>query len=176
MIIHALFQTLAWGYSLWQLLLFCFISFGNLLVWIFYSFSSFSWVVLKTYSQGNSKRAVPQIFINDIHILLLYILPEWLFDRGSFIWLIMYFPFFKSYYVSHLILVTLNTKSFTSFNKWLSSTDNCHWTFICIGFTASCWLPSWEKLIYYYLPHLLSFLSWEIINPTYSHLSFALPN
>lgn len=124
---------------------------------------------LKTYPQDNSKIAVIQIFINDIYILLLYILPEWLFDKGSFIWLLIHVPFFKSYYFSHLILVTLNTRSFTSFNKWLSGTDNCHWTFICIWYIASCWLPSWENLIYYDLPHLPSFLSWEIINPTYSH-------
>lgn len=42
---------------------------------------------------------------------------------------------------------------------------NISYCFRCILYTARCWLPSWENLIYYYLP----FLSWERINSIYIH-------
>lgn len=124
---------------------------------------------LKTNSQDNFKIAAPKIFTNETCIPFLYILPKWLFDKAGFSWLLLCFSLFASHYFSHLIVVILNTESFTSFNKWLSDTDNCYWTLKCILYTARCWLPSWENLISCYLPLLFSFFSGGIINSIYSH-------
>jgi len=76
---------------------------------------------------------------------------------------IIIFSLFKLLF-SHLILVTLNTESFSSFNKWLSDTDNYRWTLKSILYTARCWPPSWENVIYYFLPLLSSFFPGELIN------------
>ena len=102
-----------------------------------------------------------------MHSITVHNLPKWLFDKAGFRWLLLYFSLFLSCYFP--ILYLLNTEFFSSFNKWLSNTENCHWTLKCILYTARCWPPSWENLIYYFLPLLSSFFfSGELINSIYS--------